>query len=553
MKAFTPWLCLTTLILSLAMPAAAPLAQDSVADIGPAHSGSWYNPPQNGHGFSIEFGVTGGGEPLAVVYWYIYDDQGQPLFLTGTGVPEGNRVDIEFTSPTGMLFGEFNAASVARDPGGRGVFEFSDSDTGTFSYTPSEFTRQAWGHGSVEGLAISKVFGIPAPRVFGQPASQVCGAAPQSPFPDYDITPLAPDDNGMERDARQVAAGMTLGWNIGNTMEAIGGETAWGNPPVSSELLALVKASGFDAIRIPAAWDQYADVDTARIDRGWLDRVKTVVQAGVDIDLDVIVNIHWDGGWLENNVTPDKRAEVLARQRAYWQQIATHLREFDDRVLFASANEPHVENGGQMAVLMAYHQAFVDAVRCTGGRNAYRTLLIQGPKTDIELTETLFTRMPVDTVANRLMAELHFYTPYNFTLMTEDQDWGKQFYYWGQGNHSPTEPDRNPTWGEEDTIDELLAIAGRQFVEQGIPVIIGEYGAQRRDNLAGEQRERHLKSRADWLEYVTRQSLANGLVPFYWDTGGLDNNQSGLFDRDSLTVFDRQGLDALLRGAGKLD
>ena len=50
---------------------------------------------------------------------------------------------------------------------------------------------------------------------------------------------------------------------------------------------------------------------------------------------------------------------------------------------------------------------------------------------------------------------------------------------------------------------------------------------------------------------MTRESLANGLLPFYWDTGGLDNNQSGIFDRRNLTVFDQQALDALLRGAGK--
>jgi aryl-phospho-beta-D-glucosidase BglC (GH1 family) len=334
-------------------------------------------------------------------------------------------------------------------------------------------------------------------------------------------------------------------------MEAIGGETAWGNPEVSAGVLALVKASGFDAIRIPAAWDQYAEPDTARIDPAWLDRVKSVVQLAIDQDLDVIVNIHWDGGWLENNVTPGQQDEVIARQRAYWQQIATRLREFDDRLLFASANEPNAEDAEQVAVLNAYHQAFVGAVRCTGGRNAHRVLVLQGPKTDIETTDALWTSMPVDTVAGRLMAELHFYTPYNFTLMSQDESWGKQFYYWGAGNHSATDPERNPTWGEEDTVDALLAMAKRQFVDQGIPVIIGEFGAQRRDNLTGEVRERHLESRAYWLEYVTRQSLANGLLPFYWDTGGLDNNQSGIFDRRALTVFDQQALDALMRGAGK--
>ena len=531
------------LVLSSALSATPALAQLTGPDIGPAHSGSWYHQPQSGHGFSLEFGITGAGEPLAVAYWYAYDDQGQPLFLVGQGTPEGNRVEVAFIAPQGMVFGEFDPATVTRHPAGTGVFEFSDRTTGSFSYAPSEHSRDTLGHTEVDRLPISRLFGVPAPGAFHEPALHACLPVSDSPFPDYNSQPLAADASGMDRDARAIAADLKLGWNIGNTMEAIGGETAWGNPEVSSELLALVKANGFDAIRIPASWHQYADADTAKIDPAWLDRVRAVVQHAMDNDLVVILNIHWDSGWLENNVTPQAQAEVLARQRAYWQQIATHLREFDDRLLFASANEPNVEDAPQMAVLQSYHQAFVNAVRCTGGRNAHRVLVVQGPSTDIEKTHELWTQMPVDTVANRLMAELHFYTPYNFTLMSQDEPWGKQFYFWGAGNHSATDPERNPTWGEEATVDQLLALAKQQFVDQGIPVIIGEFGAQRRDNLAGEALERHLASRAWWLEYVTRESLANGLLPFYWDTGGL-------FDRRNLTVLDQQALDALLRGAG---
>ncbi len=38
---------------------------------------------------------------------------------------------------------------------------------------------------------------------------------------------------GMGSNAVQLAAKIKLGWNIGNTLEAIGGETAWGNPKVT--------------------------------------------------------------------------------------------------------------------------------------------------------------------------------------------------------------------------------------------------------------------------------------------------------------------------------
>ncbi|MBK1878337.1 glycoside hydrolase family 5 protein [Pelagicoccus mobilis] len=369
-------------------------------------------------------------------------------------------------------------------------------------------------------------------------------------YPNYNTDPEEPDFRGMGKSAVEIAAEINLGWNIGNTMEAMGGETAWGNPQVSEELIQLVKASGFDAVRIPCSWDQYANQETAEIDAEWLDRVKTVVQYCLDADLYVALNIHWDGGWLERNIETETQEAVNAKQKAFWEQIATHFREFDGRLLFASANEPHVENEAQMEVLMSFHQTFIDTVRATGGRNAFRVLIVQGPITDIEKTDTLMDQMPVDTIPGRLMAELHYYTPYNFALMQEDQSWGKQFYYWGKDFHSNTDVERNATWGEEETLLELFATAKAQFVDKGIPVLLGEFGAQLRMSLPeGADFELHRRSRNHYLNYVTKQANAHGFLPFYWDTGTLDGFASGLFDRDSNVIGDQEGLDALLEGA----
>lgn len=363
-------------------------------------------------------------------------------------------------------------------------------------------------------------------------------------YPSYNTQPIAPDNTGMESTAVQIANNIKLGFNLGNTMEAIGGETAWGNPVITEAQIKLVKDSGFDAIRLPVAWDQYANQDTAEISLDWLNRVKQVVQYAINNDLYVVLNIHWDGGWLENNVTPAKQVANNAKQKAFWEQIATHLRDFDERLLFAGTNEPNVDSAAQMAVLDSYLQTFVDAVRATGGKNANRVLIVQGPKTDIEETDKLWNGMPSDTLTNKLMAEVHFYTPYNFTLMDKDESWGKQFYYWGNGFHSTTDTERNATWGEEALVDELFASMKTKFVDQGIPVLLGEFGAMRRDTLTGDSLALHLASRAHYLRYVTERANATGLLPFVWDTGSL-------FNRTTVAVADQQSLDALLLGAGK--
>jgi len=269
----------------------------------------------------------------------------------------------------------------------------------------------------------------------------------------------------------------------------------------------------------------------------------------VDDGLYAILNIHWDGGWLENNCTADKQAENNAKQRAFWEQIATHLRDFDEHLLFAGANEPNVENAAQMAVLNSYHQTFIDAVRSTGGRNSYRVLVIQGPSTDIETTNRLMLSLPADKIADRLMVEIHYYTPWNFCGLTEDADWGRMFYYWGRVYHSTTDPTRNATWGEETTVNTNFRMMKTRFVDKGIPVVLGEYSVVRRSALTGDALTLHLASRAYYLNYVTRQAKANGILPFYWDNGGTSNNSCGIFNRSSLTVFDQQALDALVEAA----
>jgi hypothetical protein len=140
-----------------------------MASIGPGHSGSWYNQDQDGHGFSMEFGLNFEGNPFAVIYWYVYDDAGDPIFMVGVpeGPVEGNRVEVTFVSPSGMIYGEFNSVPYPRDIGGTGVFEFSDSENATFSYTPSEFSESRWGHTTpIENLPLTKFFGVPAAPLY---------------------------------------------------------------------------------------------------------------------------------------------------------------------------------------------------------------------------------------------------------------------------------------------------------------------------------------------------------------------------------------------------
>jgi endoglucanase len=378
-------------------------------------------------------------------------------------------------------------------------------------------------------------------------------ASTRSTYPSYNTSPLATDMTGMSSNAVTLASNIKIGYNIGNSLESIGGETAWGNPLITLQQIQLIKQSGFTAVRLPVSWDQYANQRTGQISATWLARVKQVVQWCTDSGLYVIVDIHWDGGWLDNNITTSAQASVNAKQKAYWEQIATTLRGFDEHLLFAGSNEPPAKDATQMSILLSYHQTFINAVRSTGGHNAYRVLIVQGASADIDLTNSLMTTMPTDTVPSRLMAEVHYYSPYQFALMTADATWGIMAYYWGTDYHSATDSTRNATWGEETYMNAEFAKMKAQFVDKGIPVVLGEFGAIRRSGtLSGTDLQLHLNSRAYFHNYVTRQALANGMLPFVWDEGGMGNNSMGIFNRTNNTVFDQQELSALINGSNGL-
>lgn len=346
--------------------------------------------------------------------------------------------------------------------------------------------------------------------------------------------------------AQQVASNMKVGWNLGNTLEAICGETVWGNPATTQKLIDSVKAVGYDAVRLPCAWDCHTT--NGVINAAWIARVKEVVDYCVNDSIYVIINIHWDNGWLENNVTTSAQDAVNAKQHNYWTQIANYFKDYDEHLLFASANEPNVDNATQMSVLLSYHQTFIDAVRATGGNNSSRTLIIQGPSTDIDKTNNLMNTMPTDSIANRLIVEVHYYTPWQFCGLTEDASWGSMFYYWGKDYHSTTDNTRNATWGEENDLDRLLGLMKTKFVDNGIPVILGEYGAMKRTLIGNSDQELHLASRLHFYNYFVESAVNKGMIPFNWDTGPYGNNTMGIFDRNTGAVVDKELLDAIMQG-----
>jgi aryl-phospho-beta-D-glucosidase BglC (GH1 family) len=343
--------------------------------------------------------------------------------------------------------------------------------------------------------------------------------------------------------AREIAGKMKVGWNLGNTLEAICGETIWGAALTTQKLIDSVKAAGFNTIRLPCAWFCHSDNVTYKIDSAWIARVKEVVDYCMKDSLYTILNIHWDNGWLDEHINITDSASVNARQHAYWTQIAEYFKDYDEHLLFAGANEPPAKDATGMAILLSYHQTFIDVVRATGGNNSSRTLVVQGPSTDIDLTNKLMNKMPTDQIPDRLMVEVHYYTPWQFCGLNGDANWGKMFYYWGKGNHSTTDVTRNATWGEESEMDNYLGLMKTKFIDKGIPVIIGEYGAFRRKLSPPSDQALHNASIEYYYRYFMKSATSKGIKTFCWDTPGW------MFNRSTGAILDSSTINAIMQGA----
>jgi hypothetical protein len=330
----------------------------------------------------------------------------------------------------------------------------------------------------------------------------------------------------------------TYGMNVGNELEL-----NWGPP--NAALFYSAAFAGFNAVRIPCAWDMSGattnvsgGVTNYVISPSYMSQVKQTVDAAISQGMYVMINDHWDDGWLENNITNYVDPIINAKMNAYWTQIATTFAGYDNHLLFAAANEPNVNNPAEMDTLQFYYQTFVNAVRGVGGNNTNRWLVLQaGGDT------SWLNALPTDTVSNRLMVEYHCYTPSLFTIIHSDQSWGNAIYFWGPAYHYSGDPTRNATWGEEGAIDSGFQQLNDQYVSKGIPVMIGEFQAAPASLTNATEATWNRDSTLYWNKYVAESARGHGLSPFYWSTGGSP------FDYSTGAVNDSQVVAALTGGA----
>lgn len=325
--------------------------------------------------------------------------------------------------------------------------------------------------------------------------------------------------------SQQLVEDMTFGWNLGNTLDVCQAdrdgdgkinehveagekvdETLWGNPKATKDLFTSLKKNGVNAVRIPVTWRDHMDSD-GNIDREWMDRVQQVVDYAYSQGMYVIINVHHDGGgdpkfgaWIIEESQKDYNT-FLKKYKNVWKQIAERFKNYSDYLIFESMNEVGFDTLYNKNKADAYNlinkinQDFVDIIRATGGNNAKRHLLIAGYYTDIERTCDSLYKMP-DDKAGRCILSVHYYTPWDFCTC-----------------------DRKHTWGTNSEVRQMETLIGKMkknFVDKGIPVIIGEYAASGSD----------LSSCIFFIEKLNKLCSDYGIATFIWDSGSQVNRKT---------------------------
>jgi len=146
--------------------------------------------------------------------------------------------------------------------------------------------------------------------------------------------------------------------------------------------------------------------------------------------------------------------------------------------------------------------------------------------------------MPTDS-KNRCAVSVHYYDPFGFTHIDKDDDWTPYLATWG------TQADIN-------SLNTEIAKMKTNFVDKGIPVIIGEYGFASKLN---ESRGRTQAQVTNYTLKVAEAIYTRDMCPVLWDIQLNPDNGEVIYyyNRKTQTFSDPQLVAGIKQIAGSPD
>lgn len=324
------------------------------------------------------------------------------------------------------------------------------------------------------------------------------------------IYPDSPQTESVE-----FARNLGNGWNLGNTLDAcakgseekkgLESEIYWGNPYTTGEMIEYIKAAGFKSVRIPITWAQHLDAD-GKIDEAWLDRVNEIVDWVIDSGMYAIINVHHDDAfWLITDKAHEESAKNMLVK--IWAQVSERFRDYDERLIFETMNEPRVtgidtEWSGtdeHRRVVNTLNFAALETIRSSGGNNKNRFVMIPSYAASSTQENIEALALPDDS---RVMISLHFY--YATAHSSEYPDCAEKL-----------------TIGDKREIYHTFRRIHKAFIAKGYGVVASEFGWTDRANL---------ENLAEKAEFYVETANKFSIPCMVWNNGG----DFRLLDRHSL-------------------
>ena len=335
------------------------------------------------------------------------------------------------------------------------------------------------------------------------------------------------DNPSTDETAMEFVNHIKLGWNLGNTLDAkINGaynspqqaETAWGNPQTSKAMIDAVKAAGFNTVRVPVSWGEKMN-SNYEIDSAWMNRVQEIVDYVIDNDMYCILNIHHDNDISSSHpyFYPDSAHYTESEKfvTSVWTQVSERFKNYNNHLIFETLNEPRLvghtnewwinpssaDCQDAMSCINKLNAAALGVIRKSGENNEKRFVMLPSYAASPDEANLNGVQLPDD---DHIIASAHAYNPQPFALQVMGTN------KWSESNGSDT-----------GAITAAFANLKKRYLDNGIPVIIGEFGAMNKTNE---------DDRAAWAKYYVSNANKLGMACVWWDNNYFEppvNEQSG--------------------------
>lgn len=319
--------------------------------------------------------------------------------------------------------------------------------------------------------------------------------------------------------AFEITSQMTIGWNLGNSLDATSANlrvdsppksfvTSWGNPEPTQELFNAVQAGGFNTVRIPTTWYQHLiyneATDVYEIEENWMNYVKKTVDYAYDLGMFVIINVHHEEWVNVPEFTDATYADASHKLNDIWSQVSEAFKDYDQHLIFEGMNEPRMVGSAMewtagdanaRAYVNRLNSVFVDTVRSQGSTaNAERMLMLPGYCAS-SLKEAFSAIETLESYGNVALS-VHAYSPYFFTMDTS--------------SYASHEFPGKSGYGEdyEYALKNLFKDLKSVSDSKNVPIVIGEFGASNFENTT---------SREAWAKCYLTNAKEAGIPCVLWD------------------------------------